>query len=224
MDDFEDFVIDMPYSCSDEDMELISSSQSYPPVAEDWYKDRLQAFKNRFKDYIEQQQNSYCAYCRTYVDTGNSPFDIEHIVPKSRHAQWTFNVENLCLSCRKCNFAKGKKETLVDKDAEEYPHNGNGFKIIHPYHDKYSEHIELVEGILYKGLTEKGKFTIKTCNLNRYELAVSRVRQQIVSANPHSFSSELISRISNSKLVNEPEKFVEKVHAVLDKYKKSRKL
>lgn len=221
MDELEDFIIGEAYTINPDEAELIESLPK-PLKADDWDTTNLQDFKNRFRMYMEQQQNSCCAYCRTYVDTGNSPFDIEHIVPKSKHPEWTFLPENLCLSCRKCNFAKGKEEILVNKNAGEYPHEGSGFKIVHPYFDKYSEHIELVNGILYRGLTDKGRFTIEKCKLDRYELAASRVRHKIQNTGSANFSSILMTCISNPNLVNNFGELIERIKSLIGTYKKNR--
>jgi len=219
MDELEDFIIGEPYTMSNDDECLISSSLSDSPKAEDWYNDRLQEFKGRFKSHIERQQNCRCAYCRTYVDTGNSPFDIEHIVPKSKHVQWTFKSENLCLSCRKCNFSKGQKETLINTGTDKYPQESSGFKIVHPYYDKYSDHVELIGGFLYRGLTDKGRFTIETCRLDRYELAVSRVRQKLLRDAGDDFPSILKTCILNYTLVDNLSKLIEKVNDIIERYK-----
>ena len=48
-----------------------------------------------------------CAYC----DKKDGPFEVEHIIPKSRGGSCL--LENLCLSCIICN--RKKKDTLLPK-------------------------------------------------------------------------------------------------------------
>ncbi len=53
----------------------------------------------KLRDFIFQKYNYKCVYC------GKKGEEIEHIVPKSKGG--TNSIENLTLSCRKCNIAKG---------------------------------------------------------------------------------------------------------------------
>lgn len=103
--------------------------------------------------------------------------EIEHIVPKSKRPQWMYEPFNLCLSCKLCNGIKGyKKRILEDRaaNASSLPRLSDDYKLIHPYLDRYSEHIELVDGVLYRGKSEKGKYTIWLCGLDRYQVAAER--------------------------------------------------
>jgi 5-methylcytosine-specific restriction endonuclease McrA len=52
------------------------------------------------REYLLNKWNRTCAYC----DIQNVPFEIEHIVPKSKGG--TNRVSNLALACRKCNDKK----------------------------------------------------------------------------------------------------------------------
>ena len=63
---------------------------------------------------------------------------------------------------------------LTDPQTVDYPKASEGFKIIHPLYDRYSEHIELIGDVLYRGKTDKGIFTIETCHLYRLDLAEER--------------------------------------------------
>ncbi|MCD8387777.1 MAG: HNH endonuclease [Bacteroidales bacterium] len=161
----EDFLIPNFYSLTDEDKAAIQNAKSQPPKADDWENGGLSGFKRRFKKSLKRLQNSHCAYCRTKVWDANNFFAIEHIVHKSDHPEWMFLPENLCLSCSRCNSHKGTKNVLVKVGATTYPNASTDFLIVNPYYDKYSDHIELVDGILYKGLTPKGRKTIQICKL-----------------------------------------------------------
>jgi 5-methylcytosine-specific restriction endonuclease McrA len=63
------------------------------------------------RQYLLEKFQRRCAYC----GKTNTPFEVEHIVPKSRGG--TDRVSNLCLACHDCNQAKG------DKTAEEWGHS-----------------------------------------------------------------------------------------------------
>jgi 5-methylcytosine-specific restriction endonuclease McrA len=67
----------------------------------------------KLRDFIFKKNSYQCAYC------GKKGEEIEHIVPKSKGG--TNSVENLTLSCRKCNIEKGtlslkKFEKKIGKD------------------------------------------------------------------------------------------------------------
>jgi len=53
----------------------------------------------KLRDFIFQKYNYSCVYC------GGKGEEIEHIIPKSKGG--TNSVQNLTLSCRKCNIEKG---------------------------------------------------------------------------------------------------------------------
>lgn len=187
----ENFRLNAPYPLTDEDRALIARCSSEPLSKEDWDKSSLNPFKQRVRNFLGPRQQRLCAFCRTPMQGGNYPYEIEHIVPKSLHTKWLFDPQNFCLACRRCNGHKLTKETLVDPNSTEYPQDGTGFNIIHPYHDTYSEHIDLVEGLFYSGLTPKGINTITICNLSRYELVRDRMELQFGHDNMDSYAIAL---------------------------------
>lgn len=75
---------------------------------------RGELFGFEVKEYILQKWNRKCAYC----GIENVPFEIEHIVAKSKGG--SNRVSNLCLSCHSCNQAKGNKpvEEFLKKKPE----------------------------------------------------------------------------------------------------------
>jgi len=70
----------------------------------------LQGYEVR--EYLLEKFGRKCCYC----GKENVPFEVEHIIPKSRGG--TDRIDNLCLACRDCNQRKG------NQTAEEfgYPH------------------------------------------------------------------------------------------------------
>lgn len=75
---------------------------------------RGELFGFEVKEYLLQKWSRKCAYCAIE----NVPFEIEHIVAKSRGG--SNRVSNLCLSCHSCNQAKGNKpvEEFLKKKPE----------------------------------------------------------------------------------------------------------
>lgn len=63
------------------------------------------------REMLAQKSGWVCLYC-TQAGTpecgpGNSPWNIDHKVPRSRNGR--NNIQNLALSCQACNVAKGTK-------------------------------------------------------------------------------------------------------------------
>lgn len=61
----------------------------------------------------------------------------------------------------------------------DYPTDGEDFLFVNPYFDRYSEHIEIKNDILYMGITDKGKNTVKECKLNRTNRTIARAENVI---------------------------------------------
>lgn len=218
MEPGEDFKLANTYSLTTWDKKQIALAESNSPVKEDWSKDCLDGFKKRFKEEMKLPQHKRCAYCRTKVNTGNSYFDIEHIEPRNLHPEWMFLPENLCLACRKCNSAKGDAEVLTNPAATIYPTISEGFKIINPYFDNYFDHIELIGGFLYHGISPKGMFTISTCNLSRYELAESRA-EDLLTHGKSKWNTIIYNVVMKKALVNDFQKLLKDIRNVVRNYK-----
>lgn len=194
-----DFVITSPYTMTSADIKAVSKASNGNPQKEDWEKSSLKAYKDRVRRYYRQQQNKKCVYCRMNVSTATSYFHIEHIVPKSVHPEWMYEPFNLCVACPNCNSAKNSQEVLENKEIADLPTESSDYLIIHPHIDRYFDNIEIVDGLLYKGLTKKGEYTIKLCNLTRPELLSERARVFIQQEQkPDSYSKLLITYIHNS--------------------------
>lgn len=109
---------------------------------------------------------------------------------------------------------------MKDPQTTTYPNDSNGFKIIHPLYDRYSEHIELVGDVLYRGKINKGIFTINTCHLYRVGLAEERVDQKMYAENKGSIVAEMIRLSTLSReYVDNVEEFVDYVKDLVRRYK-----
>ena len=91
---------------------------------------------------------------------------------------------------------------------------------MNPYIDKYSEHINIVEDIIYKGITNKGKFTIKICNLDRIDLVLNRARKRMQLKNPESVKTQILSLLENKEdSVERTEILNNRLDKLIEKYK-----
>ena len=224
MTDKEDFIIQEPYQPTEEERQAIKELEDKEQglVAEDWdsQKTYIKSFKKNLRNDMYKKQNKLCAFCRIHVPLACVPMHREHIVYKNKHPQWTFLPENLCVACPSCNEYKGTTEVLVDPQTSTYPNVGDGFKIIHPLYDRYSDHIELLGGVLYRGKTDKGVFTIEKCHLHRVGLAEERADQKMYMENKGSIIAELIhlTTISNH-YVDDQDDFIRYVMDIVEGYK-----
>ena len=224
MTDKEDFIVQEAYQPTEEEKQAIKELEDKDQglVAGDWnsQKTYIKSFKKNLRNDMYKKQNKLCAFCRIHVPLACVPMHREHIVYKNKHPQWTFLPENFCVACPSCNEYKGTTEVLVDPQTSTYPNVGDGFKIIHPLYDRYSDHIELLGGVLYRGKTDKGVFTIEKCHLHRVELAEERADQKMYMENKGSIIAELVhlATISNHYVDNQDD-FLQYVKDVVEKYK-----
>ena len=110
----------------------------------------------RTRRLVWRRADSRCEYCRVHQnDVDFFTFHVEHIIPR-QHAG-SSNSENLCLSCRECNFHKGTNLTgLLD---------GKIVPLFHPRRQIWKRHFRW-EGGLLVGKTRTGKVTIDVLNMN----------------------------------------------------------
>ena len=222
MTEEEDFMVAEPYRPTEDEKQAIAKLEAKGLKAKNWDSKRkfIKSFKENLREDMYEKQNELCAFCRIHVPLSCVPMHREHIVYKDEHPQWMFLPENLCIACPLCNEFKGTTEVLANPNTKTYPRNGSGFKIIHPLYDSYSEHVDLIGGILYRGKTDKGRFTIATCHLYRVKLAEERVTQLKIEENEGTIIAGLMKLLSQSEMyVDDNKKFIQRVTKIVDSYK-----
>lgn len=176
-----DFLLKEAYPLTALDEEKIELASCGHPEAEHWKKSCLKDFKDHVKEYYSDKQNNRCVYCRMEVSLATGFYHIEHIAPKSLYPRWMYEPKNLCLACPNCNSAKNATDILVrNKTNKELPSISEDYLIVNPYLDKYFDHIEIIDGLLYHGLTRKGIKTIEVCHLTRTDLLSERAENLIL--------------------------------------------
>lgn len=124
--------------------------------------------KARIKSKLLAIQGKYCIYCGIHFDIVGTA-QREHIAYKGKYPQFTFTNQNIALACAYCNgFEKKSTQNVISRQRTKY--RDCEFSIIHPYFDKFDEHIELTFNRLEISLSEKnnsskGKNTIKMFKL-----------------------------------------------------------
>jgi hypothetical protein len=119
---------------------------------------------------VRARAGDRCEYCRLRQEhVPRERFHVEHII--ARQHGGADHVDNLCLSCHRCNLSKGPNLSGIDPD-------GDGRIVIplfHPRHDAWSEHLQFV-GPRIGGLTPIGRTTVWVLGMNdprRVELRLS---------------------------------------------------
>ncbi len=222
MNEFDDFIIESPYILTETDKLAIAQASPNGNNYKDWEKSCLADFKDRIRAYYKKKQYRRCAYCRTIVHESQASAEVEHIVPKSKREGWMYKTFNMCYSCKLCNANKGyQKPILANEDVEDLPHDSIEYLLIHPHIDRYSEHIEIVGNILYKGISDKGKNTISICGLNRYGLAAERAEDviRIKGSKYEGYLLALVEADENRFLVDVISKYKESIHNICEEYK-----
>lgn len=168
---------------------LVERYNSKPDkVSTYWRDEEVKLVRKEIKAHYIREQRHLCCYCGIPCPaTHGSVWDVEHVVPQSRRPEFMFTPVNLGVACKECNGIKSAKETLVDPSARAYPSTSDAFLIVHPHFDEWSDHI-LRDHLTYASFTDKGKWTIEECRLNRsnereiglrYPISDSRYEDQV---------------------------------------------
>jgi len=100
-----------------------------------------------------------CGYCHTQEAISGIPLTVEHLVPRARGG--CDDEDNLWLSCRLCNEAKGTQTEARDPDS------GNIFPLFNPRTQDWQEHFEWRRGgTAVAGLTPAGRATVEALHMN----------------------------------------------------------
>lgn len=168
-------------------------------------KNDVDSLKKHIKSQLEIIQDGYCPYCGfkfTYRLGIRSKRMIhrEHIAPKDKYKEFIFTEKNLVLACALCNSLDYKSNTDTIS-AYNASYALCDFNIIHPYHDKKSDHLQLdpytgiyviinnsnkaVFTIAMFGLNEPNQIeqrilhlTLEKYNVNNFESLINRLIQQ----------------------------------------------
>lgn len=116
-----------------------------------WSDDSLEVLKRKIKDYLRDNQTHCCCYCsRNIDDEFNMVLDIEHIIPKSKIVSEMFQMNNLAVSCKRCNMRiKGEDVSFINGDFEHFKEAGDyyqsdSYKFIHPNLDTWDENLNYI--------------------------------------------------------------------------------
>lgn len=116
---------------------------------------------------IREQARVRCGYCLCSEVLIGMPMEFEHLLPLASGGRTT--EENLWLSCRRCNEAKGKQTEAVDSETEEF------VALFNPREQQWEEHFRWNnEGTEINGKTAVGRATVVALKLNNAIIVVTR--------------------------------------------------
>jgi len=148
-----DILIQKESLWKDELMGYVKNGQDIPKSVQNRYSHK------KIKEALLKETKEKCAYCEsriTAIDYG----DIEHIEPKRKVPEKTFDWSNLTVSCGKCNQNKGE---YYDID----------LPLVNPYTDDPEKDIVFL-GAYPSARSQRGLMTVEKLKLDRVELLERR--------------------------------------------------
>jgi hypothetical protein len=126
---------------------------------------------------ISDADRQRCCYCLTSEANSGIPMTHDHILPRSKEGETTF--ENVCLACRTCNEFKSDLTEAVD------PLSGETISLFNPRTQQWSEHFEWSpDSTRIEGLTAIGRATIVALRMNNPVIVAARRRWTISGWHP----------------------------------------
>lgn len=147
-------------------------------------------FKTHLKEQLRDTQDGRCAYCRRFLGLVNDTH-LEHIIEKAIYSDYTFEIVNISLSCSECNTAKNQHSFELTRRLKQdktvppflfrpitsgtgYPAAPETYRFVHPYFDRYSDHITISKGWIYKYHSAKGAKQVRFLKFN----AIGKIEKQ----------------------------------------------
>jgi len=118
---------------------------------------------------VARRANHQCEYCLAPEEFFNSPFEVEHLVPRARGGG--NDTANLALACRNCNGSKLARLVLRDPETDTQVH------IFHPRADRWSDHFGFRltdDGVEIAGKTAVGRATAMHLHMNSAKAVEAR--------------------------------------------------
>ena len=129
---------------------------------------------------VKRLANGYCEYCLHPESHSTDYYHFDHIKPLFEGGK--NELKNIARSCGRCNILKNQRTHAFD------PLTGKIFPFYNPRKDIWNNHFEWSDDeLLIYGLTEIGRTTIETLQLNRENLVNLRRLLKIVKLHPPKF-------------------------------------
>ncbi len=179
-----------------EQYSYIDSKKPHSGVQWDKPDSQVKAIKQSIRSQLEGFQNNNCAYCGLTLK-GTAYGEIDHIAPKAskKYPQFTFDTDNLVLSCDYCNSAnkKGQRKTIL-KFSPVY--SNCKFYLVHPYYDDHCLHYSW-NGVVIKSKSKKAKWSIICFELYSLRMTEARAAKRIFEISRQGLTQENIRKIED---------------------------
>lgn len=113
---------------------------------------------NTQRGLVNSRAKGMCEYCRVPQTSGTITYHVDHIRPIKHNG--TDDIDNLCLSCYKCNGYKGTNIAGYDPLSDEIT------RLYHPRQDDWFTHFTIIETMEIEGLTAEGRTTAELLRFN----------------------------------------------------------
>jgi HNH endonuclease len=121
------------------------------------------------REQVIERANGRCEYCLLHQnDSDFLSFHVEHII--ARQHGGLISVDNLCLACAECNWAKGPNLAGMV--------NGKIYSLFNPRKQFWKRHFYW-DGTLLIGKTLTGQATISVLNINEMSRVILREQLKI---------------------------------------------
>ncbi|MFZ2360322.1 MAG: HNH endonuclease signature motif containing protein [Anaerolineae bacterium] len=128
------------------------------------------------RDLVAQRAGFRCSYCQSPQSVG-VPMVLDHTIPLAAGGDST--VDNLCLSCYRCNEFKGARLQAPD------PQTGEMIRLFNPCREQWRDHFAWAEeGRFIVGRSACGRATIQALRLNDDRLVRARQIWKLVGLHP----------------------------------------
>lgn len=153
-----------------------------------WACKKFSQLKDELKKDLMREFGSKCAFCqRSLSEDEKIVIDIEHILPKQKYINYTFDIRNLVLSCRRCNTGaqKGNRTDFIVNLIQGVNYNESvdfsvaNYLFFHPRFENTYNYYKLISIQIgqdvfrrYKIINNhsKLKYTFKFFNLKKLEI------------------------------------------------------
>ncbi len=116
---------------------------------------------------VIERANNQCEYCLISATLSFFPHELDHVIAEKHEGQTT--LENLALTCWRCNRHKGSDLGSFDPTTEDFSF------LFNPRTQTWTEHF-IQNGNYIEGLTPEGRTTVKLLQFNTEERLTERQR------------------------------------------------
>ncbi|RPE30293.1 uncharacterized protein (TIGR02646 family) [Acinetobacter sp. BIGb0102] len=153
-----------------------------------WTCKKFSDLKSELKIKLMVEFSNKCAFCqRSLSEDEKIVIDIEHVLPKLKYINYTFDIRNLVLSCRRCNTGaqKGNRTDFIvnliqgTNYDESVDFSISNYRFLHPKIENTYNYYKLISIQIgqdvfrrYKVINNhnKLKYTFKFFNLKKLEI------------------------------------------------------